>query len=1132
MKLTYLLQFFGGCLKLLLQCFSGRHAINFKQPLVIVIVCSACSNQDKPLFSLLPANKTGIDFENRIQDSDSLNILDYLYFYNGGGVAIGDVNNDGLQDIYFSSNQHSNKLYLNQGDFHFKDITDEAGVQGKGNWKTGITMADVNGDGLLDIYVSEVGLYKNLHGKNELFINNGTGNNNRITFTEKAAEYGLDIEGFNTQASFFDYDKDGDLDVFIVNHSVHSTESYGDSSARSIKSDVSGDKLLRCDRDGDKIHYTEVTEAAGIYNGIIGYGLNVMIGDFNNDNWDDIYVSNDFHENDYYYINQQNGTFKELNKEAFGHESRFSMGSDVGDVNNDGWLDIITLDMLPADEKVLKSSVSDDPSDIYRYKTDKGYSNQYSKNCLQLNVGAGKEFSDISLYTGVAATDWSWSPLLADFNDDGINDLFVSNGIVRRPNDLDFVKFVSGKGFNKQLQQSRNLDDVAIEKMPAGKVSNVMYSGSTNLKFTDETNAWGFNTPSFSNGAAYADLDNDGDLDIVINNINSAAFIYQNNSKENADNHYLNIRLKGSGFNSFAYGAKVILKSKEGLQMKYLTASRGFESGSSTVLHFGTGKTQLIDSLEVIWPSGKSQLLTKVVVDTLLQIAEDNSSRSSVGLLPTDSRQPTLFTNYTDSVAIHYRHAEDDFEDFSFQRLIPHKVSTQGPKIAVADVDGDGLEDFFICGAKGQPGKLFKQQSVSGFNSISDSIFYHDRMCEDVNAIFLDADNDKDLDLYVVSGGNESLPNDPALLDRLYLNDGRGNFTKSINTLPAIFENKSVAVASDVDHDGDIDLFVGGRVMSSSYGTLPKSYLLLNSGTGVFSIADEKTAPGLAGLGMVTDAVWTDFDKDGWKDLVAVGEWMPITVFKNEKGRLRNVTKVIGFENTTGLWNTVLAADIDNDGYEELLAGNLGENSKLKATQDFPLQLYVGDLDKNGSVDQLLAVASNGKYYPFLGKEDIEKAMPSIIRKKFLDYQSMAGLPVESVFGKQLEHARKMTARMLSSVLVKNKQGKLSLSKLPAQAQWSPIFSFAAGDFNNDGKTDIISAGNFYGVLPYEGRYDAGTGNVWLSDNGSLVAMSPLQSRLTIDGEVRDIKKIVMANASHMLIFARNNNSLVFYREP
>ena len=1086
----------------------------------VCILLYGCTQKKIPLFSSLSAKETGIGFVNRLADTDSLNILKYLYYYNGAGVAIADFNNDGLADIYFTSNRESNKLYLNKGNFKFGDITDKAGVQGKGNWKTGVTIADVNGDGWLDIYVCEVGNYKSLHGRNELFINNGN-----LTFKESAKDYGLDAEGFNTQSAFFDYDHDGDLDLFLVNHSVHSTDTYVKSEARLVKNEASGDKLFR----NDGKHFIEVTEQAHIYSSIIGYGLNVSVGDLNNDGWDDIYVTNDFHENDYYYLNQQDGTFKEINAEAFGHESRFSMGSDIADINNDGWMDIITLDMLSADEKVLKSSAGDDPLEIFNYKLSFGYHYQYSRNCLQLNTDGGKKFSDVALYAGVAATDWSWSPLIADFDNDGIKDLFVSNGIFHRPNDLDYIKFSSGDDFDKNLQNGKLSKEDAIKKMPGGKEHNYLFKGTDSLKFLDKSIDWGFESLTCSNGAAYADLDNDGDLDLVINNINEPAGVYRNNTSKQSGNHFLDVHLKGDTVNKFAIGAKVLLKQNSILQVGYLIATKGFESSSLQYVHFGMKTPDVIDTIQVVWPNGKLQTLLDIKTDQRINITYQPDQHPANGLLPIANNVNKLFTDITAFVSLPYKHQENNFNDFNVQPLIPHTVSAQGPKLAVADVNNDGLDDFYVCGAKGQPGKLFIQTVNGKFSSLNENLFENDFLCEDVNAVFFDVDGDGDKDLYVVSGGNET-ETDSFNLDRLYINDNKGNFKKSVG-LPLLFGNKSVAVAADVDHDGDMDLFVGGRVVAGRYGDIPKSYLLLNDGKGKFSIAPEATAPGLQTAGMVTDAVWTDLDKDDWLDLVIAGDWMPIMCFKNKKGKLVNETAAVGLAHTSGIWSTLHVVDINNDGFDDILAGSLGNNSKLHAEEKFPLELYVDDFDNNGDVDQLMAIEKKGKYYPFIGKEELESRLPAVIKKRYLGYASFAGQTMQDIFTEKLDHAKKLTTEILSSVvLINNKKGAFTITALPPQVQWSPLFAFCSTDIDQDGATDIITAGNFYGVSPFEGRYDADYGNVLLNKkNGSFKIPGSLLTGLMLDGEVRDIKIMKTIKDGSIMAFARNNKSIQFY---
>ncbi len=1103
--------------------------------LLLVTLVSSCE-KNKPLFNLLSPEQTGIYFNNRIEDTDTLNILDYLYYYNGAGVSIGDINNDGLPDIYFAANQNGNKLYLNKGHLKFEDITNKAGVKGNADWTTGVSMADVNGDGLLDIYVCTVSNHRPSylqsggqtffqHGKNQLFINQG---NN--TFKEQAHQWNVDISGYNTQSVFFDYDHDGDLDMFLLQHSIHQTASYGDTARRKKYSEISGGKLFR--NEGN--YFTDVTKGSGIISSALGYGLGVAVADFDHNGFDDIYVGNDFHENDYYYMNEGNGTFKEMNASAFKHESHFSMGNDAADINNDGWTDLVTLDMLPENDKVLKSSLGEGPLDEYMVQRRLGYNYQYSRNCLQLNTGAGKRFSEIGLYAGIAATDWSWSALAADYDLDGNKDIFISNGIKKRLNDLDYLKFISNSESIKG-KQTHESDKQMLEHMPDGKWHNYFYKGNENLHFLDVSALWGIETANISNGAAYSDLDNDGDLDIVTNNINETAGIFENTASALPDHHYINIRLKGNTKNTFATGAKVFVFVQGHLYYQELQSARGFLSSSQPMLNFGLGNARMIDSMLIVWPGNQLQRVRHIKSDQTVVYEQGNPAALETidSLFVPDllvHRGLNFLQDISDSIILPYQHKEDvAYIDFNRQLFIPHMVSTEGPHVAVADVNGDGLDDMFCCGAKGQPGAILIQQPGKRFISTNESLLMEDANSEDVDAVFFDANNDGYKDLYVVSGGNEFFGEREELKDRLYINDGKGRFTKS-SGLPAMYENKSPVCVADLDHDGDNDLFVGGRVNAQSYGLMPTSYILLNDGRGNFTIATGTICKAIENIGMVTSACFSDLDRDGWDDLIVVGEWMAPAIFKNKNGKL--VMQINdSLQRLTGWWHTVKAVDINDDGLTDLVLGNYGLNSKLQPSESFPVKMYLGDMDGNGSMDQIVSIAKNKKYYPFLDKEVLESRLP-YLKKEYLSYGMMAGKSTEEIFKDKLPDKQPLTASCFSSgILMNTGKGHFSFQPLPATLQWSPVFSFYVKDFNHDGKTDLFAGGNFYGVNPYEGRYDALPADIYLSgEKGSFHAVMPVPGELLkVEGEIRDIKTINM-EGQELLIVARNNMPLVFLK--
>ncbi len=1087
---------------------------------IILPTLLSCTKEkdDIKLFEKVNSKDSRVTFTNQLKESKDFGILDYLYFYNGGGVASGDINNDGLTDLYFVSNQGENKLYLNKGDLRFEDITKKSGLEGHADWQTGVTMADVNGDGFLDIYVCAVSNYKGLKGANELYINNKDN-----TFSERAKEYSLDFSGFSTQAAFFDYDKDGDLDCYLLNHAVHTSRSYGKADTRGIKDIEAGDYLY----ENVNGKFKDVSQKAGIYQASMGYGLGISVADINNDGWEDIYVSNDFHEDDYYYVNQRNGTFKEEAKTRMGHQSRFSMGSDIADINNDGFLDLMTLDMYPEDEFVEKSSAGEDPLDIYLYKLEFGYFNQYSRNCLQLNMG-GQKFIDIAPMAGVSATDWSWSTLMNDFDGDGIKDIFVANGIVKRPNDLNYMKFIMGDSPQNAQFSKQEYDKKAMDLMPEGKVHNYFFKGNENLQFDDKSMSWGFEEANIANGATYADLDNDGDLEIITNNINSEATIYNNQSIEKLGNSFCKIKLQGESQNTFGIGAKVILKANGVEQTQQLMPTRGFMSAVEPLLTFGLGKNvQTIDTVKVIWESGKVQILTKVKANTTLIFEERNAGR----VLNPASVKEMAFLEVSNKLNPNFTHKENQYFDFNRESLMPFKVSTEGPKMAIGDVNNDGKEDLYICGARGQSGELFLQ-NAKGFISSKQADFVADAIFEDVDAVFLDIDNDKDLDLYVVSGGNEFYDNMPEQLDRIYRNDGKGNFTRDKNALPLMFSNKSCVKPFDFDKDGDLDLFVSGRVVPFNYGKTPQSYLLVNNGKGIFTDKATVLAPDLKFSGMITNAIWSDTDNDGDADLTVIGDWMSIQTYQNNKGKLTLIDN--GLSEKTGFWQGIVANDFDGDGDIDFVVGNIGLNTKFrKNPKENALKMYVKDFDGNGSTEQILTYNRNDKWFPVATKDEIGKQIPSIINKRFTDYSLYAGKTIEDIFyPEQLEKAEIKQVNTFESVYLENQgDNKFKSIPLPVLAQTSKVMTLLLDDYDNDGIKDVFIGGNFYGSNMYQARYDASYGLILKSDGkGNFKTIIPTQSGLILEGEIRDIQKIMLNKLPYYLI-ARNNNNLQVFKK-
>jgi hypothetical protein len=1085
--------------------------------LLLICLFSCQTDEKETIFKVLSADQTGLNFENTLTQTTEFSVFDYMYFFNGGGVAVADFNNDGLPDIYLTANQGKNKMFLNMGDFKFEDITEIAKVGGDGGWSTGVSLVDINNDGMMDLYISQVGDHKILKSANQLFICQKIENGIPV-YDDKAIAYDLDLVGFSTQTAFVDFDLDGDLDMFQLNHSIHENGTFGQrSDFEGEISEASGDKYFR----NNNGKFVDVTVDAGIRSSVLGYGLGISVGDINNDGYPDIYIGNDFHENDYLYINQQDGTFKEVLTEQIKHTSRFSMGVDVADFNNDALNDIISLDMLPYNNEILKSSLGEDPYDVYMFKKRFGYNDQYSRNNLQLNNGDGT-FSEIALLADVYATDWSWAPLFMDFTNNGRKDLFISNGIPRRMNDIDYTNFQLGSE-DQQMKTKLGImeeeDLKIIEKMPRIKIPNKFFSNTGNYSFTDVSNLVSENVDTYSNGAIYADFDNDGDLDIVVNNLEDKPLVYRNMSVENKlSGKALRFKLKGSPNNIDAIGTRLIAFTTDGIISYEHQPVSGFQSSTLTNFHVGIGDSSSIESIYLIWPDATYQKIDQpnyTNIDTLKW--ESGLPKFDFKLLKNQEPAEFVAADITDSLGVSIKHDENPYIDFVRERLMPHMVSTAGPALAVGDVNGDGKDDIFVGSSKRSKSKIFLQNKVGKFIELISPLIQNDSTFEDVDAVFRDFDNDGHLDLAIASGGNEYWGDSEYLRQRIYFNDGKGNFDQKIY-LENAFITAGCIAAEDFNQDGLIDIFIGGRAVPKNYGEIPSSFLYLNKGDRKFEEVTEELAPQLKQAGMVTSAQWKDLNNDGKPDLLVAVEWEPVKIWFNQDGNFE--LKEVSTDN--GWWNFVHAIDVNNDGNMDIIAGNNGLNSRFKPTDEEPVRMYVNDFDDNGQIEQILTYYLQGKETVFANHADITKQMPQL-KKKYLYANDYAKADLKSLLGEvKIEESKVFVVNTFENVWFEN-DGNMNFTKhnLPEKFQFSTINAGADLSNTENKGFNMLLAGNFYDNTIEMGKYDADYGNILgFSNTGSMVLKSV--DGLSIKGQVRKMAHIEI-NEENFIIISKND---------